>query len=195
MKQKIVFSGVILLIFCLEGVLFVQANVQGIINKLDLTATPEEGFLTQETDLSSSQQDNTDWVNWFNSVSDYLEKMQAIGVRSQMLMMQMQSEIYEAKQEPDKKQISKAYSQVAVELDRMLKELKAMQPPSELEVYHEKYIESVQYIKLLADALAGGNKDSAVLNFRKSILSLLECLNVTKISIQSMMRLENLLRR
>lgn len=163
----------------IEGVpiTYYFADIESINGKrITSQALTEE--ISQEDKIAPQTQEKSpllispEWKEWSLSINDYAMQLALINMKVQRFQMDMQSSRMQNSNQGNT--LDGRARQLSAQVSEILNELNRITPPPELEGYHKKFIESVQFIKSSSEALAKGDNSTFIANLRQSITASIE---------------------
>jgi hypothetical protein len=140
----------------------------------DVKVEPAEPTQSRDDYSSSSQQSNQSWNRWYNQIFPYIKKMKSINQKNQKYMDELNQKSTEMVQGGNMENFQALMRKSREVLSGIVDQLKQLQPPAELRLFHEKNIESAEYSRRGIDAILAGDISSASSYGVKTIKSGLE---------------------
>ncbi|MCF7887550.1 MAG: hypothetical protein K9L71_03985 [Candidatus Omnitrophica bacterium] len=159
---------------------YIQVNFSGVPltyyrdEIADIKTEPAEPTQSRNHDSSGSQQSNQSWNRWYNQIFPYIKKMKSINQENQKYMEEVNQKSVEIAQNNEMEKFSVLMRKSQEVLSGIIDQLKQLEPPAELRLFHEKNIESAQYSRRGIDAILAGDINSASSYGVKTIKSGLE---------------------
>lgn len=120
------------------------------------------------------------WESWYENIKDYIERIEAIDKKSKEAANQLNIKLQAAMQKRDNELARQVLIESGERLGALLKEVKALKPPQELEIYHAKAVASYDYMKKANEAVLRNDKDSVFAYNNAALVSLIESLEELK---------------
>lgn len=140
----------------------------------DIKVEPAEPTQSRNHYSSSSQQSNQSWNRWYNQIFPYIKKMKSINQKNQKYMDELNQKSTEMVQGGNMENFQALMRESQEVLSGIVDQLRQLQPPAELRLFHEKNIESAEYSRRGIDAILAGDISSASSYGVKTIKSGLE---------------------
>jgi hypothetical protein len=139
-----------------------------------IKAEPAEPTQSRNDYSSGSQQSSQSWSRWYNQIFPYIKKMKSINQKNKKYMDELNQKSAEMVQGNNIENFQALMRESQKVLSGIVDQLKQLQPPAELRLFHEKNIESAEYSRRGIDAILAGDISSASSYGVKTIKSGLE---------------------
>ncbi|MCF7871103.1 MAG: hypothetical protein K9L95_03850 [Candidatus Omnitrophica bacterium] len=110
---------------------------------------------------SSGQKSDQSWNRWYNQIFPYIKKMKSINQKNKKYIEEVNQKSAEMAQSNNMEKFQALMRKSQEVLSGIINQLKQLQPPAELRLFHEKNIESAQYSKRGIEAILAGDINSA----------------------------------
>lgn len=131
--------------------------------KVNKPGVSTEKSLTKDTPAGSGNTSvkpaSLSWQAWYAGIKGYMDKFESITKRSRMIAQEQAEKLEKAENDPQlqKKIIIEGNGLFAA----LFNEFSAVTPPQELKNFHEKLLESYEYVKKINEAILRKDNDSA----------------------------------
>lgn len=128
--------------------------------------------ISQEKVFYSQQVNPQEWGEWFADKRSYIQQTTALFQKAARIARDQGEEMQKAASASGARRLIAMRKRANKDISRIIEELQELVPPAELEVYHDKIIQSCQLMQSVIDAYSDGGSRYAAYTLNSVTLAM-----------------------